>query len=354
MMRACFVPGVPLATCDGDAATGGLAVELFWAAFSERNWTAACVPLSLSLFDGSCAVVSGAIGSVQLARFVLENYTIGPPYFASSLSLLFAMPGAGVSGWAFLDPFSATFWVTVFASISAAALTAVAISRWTDASFLWTAPTAIAGSSRLYDSRDDESYAQHALSVATAVFSLMLWAAYTSNLLTFVYLSPAPVGVTTDVAVLASPDAAWLARRSLIGNYIEEFQIADASGRPSGAALALVRGGSRALFAEIAFLDAACASSPGSYAISSFEFVRNVFAPLLLADDERLYADLDRVTQQLTRALVLPQSGACRAVGAGPRSIRFLDEWGVFVIVAACAAALVIARLISMQQRFGG
>lgn len=352
-LNVCFVPGTPFATCDrftGEV-IDGLSVEYAVSAFSNFSWHPTCVQHSTArgAFD-ACDVLLGKVGNLEAARYGGgEGFDVGPPYFVSRVSILYAIEFGASTGWGFLEPFTANVWVVVWISVVVSSLAAMMISRGRKMSFIRTAPTAMVGASRLY-SETDASYFQHVLSIAMAIYSTIVFSLYSSNLLLFAFFKEGRAKKLSRYTIIAPWTHEWLAKRDFPANEFEHVPVTDGlTGEVKESAIDLLRRGTHALLMERIVLDGICGAEPGLWA-RGVESLRTTFFPFVrsaVMEMDGMYAALVRASGNFTRSAKYATPCPEPPFGA-PTGASFSDTWGLFVLVGGSAVVVVVFKLFCM------
>ena len=349
-LNVCFVPGVPLVSCD--AATGrvlgGIAVDYAASALRNRSWISTCIHHTLNA-DAlvACDVVLGKVGNLESARYGGgEGFEMAPPYLSSHVSMLYASEYHAPSGWGFLQPFDLSAWLVIWISVVGSGLAALLISRGRRMSFIRTAPTAMIGATRLY-AEYDASYFQHAISVAMAIYSTVVFALYSSNLILFTFYRQGTWKKISEYVVVAPWTHEWLARRDFPVNAFERRDVVNVlTGDVDESTLELLRRGTHALLMERVVLDRICGVEPNMW-IHSVSSMRTIFFPFVRPGVQGLREDLALASRNFSEMLDYEPMCANEAASSAPTGTGFHDVWGLFALMGGCVAVILSIRILN-------
>lgn len=358
-MKICFVPGDPLTMCDDIGnPISGLSVNFVKRRLADLydNATKTCIHSAFSEEAGTCDVIAGRVGNIDLSSFMgkfRNEFTAGAPYVATDVLGIFSYEEKTYSGLGFLLPFTWDTWLAIVGVFIFALVCASMVPGKFKYGVVRDASTSIIGSSRLY-SDWKSSFHQHALSVLMAIFSVFLVALYSSNLIAFTYNEGNfdMDSILDKPLVVESEIAAWNARMILGGHgEVESTTVFDASGSMNEGVMDSVVSGDYSLAIGGIFLGSIC--SYGGYALRSFKSISQslIYLPLISTKLDGLVVDM--LTERRRESIpLLGAPPSCVLIDSSPPSgANFREIWVLFVAFFASAGLLVVVKLICMFSK---
>ena len=342
----CFVPGDPMAFCDARSGEvlGGMSVDYATLALGDRPWVAFCIQNATSAILSTCDLLLGKVGNIEATRYGAGlDFYAGPPYISSRLYLLYAYETPETNGWEFLRPFSFSVWMYIWISVVASGVAAMLIARGKKYSFIRTAPTAMIGVSRLYD-ETDASYFQHALSIAMALYSTVVFSLYSSNLLMFAFFKQYSTKKISDYTIISPWTHTWIARRDFPTNVFERVNVFDEkTGFVEESAIDLLRAGKHALLLERMTLDNVCGKEQNLW-IHPVDSVRSIFFPFY--KNASILPDLTRASMEYATKIADTYARQCpdESDMKVPTGVEFIDVWGLFAIVGGAMGIVLVYK----------
>lgn len=350
-MKLCFVPGEPLATCHQNGTVSGISVDHVRRSLGVVDPQAefACVDGFQSGADATCDVIAGWLNTYVVHRApaeIFENYSVGQPYAGTGFAFLFP-PEFDDASFIFFKPFTVGVWAMLAAAVAVAIATSTFVrSSKNRASAARTGIVSLLGYSRLYRGKDS-SYYQHAISVFTAFFSVIVTSMYASNLVARSYISnqQSPDFATKPVAYQAGGCAHWVAElRPSYTPFGTNFILP--SGAPDASAYEGCENGDYFVVLDTMILSALCATGDPPGLISSI-------VPGMTA----AYVPLVRKGMRAEAFDALVYDGARGAFAKAPdtscfapdetyvRGFGLAETWSIFALVGVVAVVLVGIKL---------
>jgi hypothetical protein len=350
-MRLCYVAGEPLARCHGNGDVTGLAVDYIenkLGGTSEFDVT--CANGSMAALMNGCDIISGTVNTYVLSRIpsvVYDEYSIGQAFAGSSFAVVFA-PQFDDSSFIFFRPFSSGVWILLAAATVVAVLAMIFVRSSTTrrASATRDGIMSLLGYSRLYKGKDP-SYFQHAISILTAIFSVIIVSMYSSNLVARSYISSqqTPDLTTKTVAYQRGRASRWFAK-----TYPEhvsfEADVTLPDGSPNVTLFEGVERGEYFVFTDTLVVDALCAARPDMSLIAADIFgLTMAYAPLV-KNTVRSDVFAALVYEPAMNMFHARAERACfHQNEAYVRGFGVYDTWTIFTFVGSAAAALVVVKL---------
>ena len=342
-MDICYVPGRPLVLCYNKSVIGGVAVDFLEGKLQPYAHSNRCIQSIYQGISEGCSVISGRVDTLRISRIretAFANYSLAQPFAASEVSIIFATTRE-TPAFIFFKPFTLVVWVVLMSSICVAIVSILCINRgmFVNKTIVRDALTSFLGYTRLYKG-SGTSYYQHGVSMATAVFSVVVVSLYSSNLIARAYITQLQTPDFTSKPILYDRTGfKWYldlhrdyvkVRADVLGDY----------GTLNATVIDLVARGENYLILENILMEGICSPTHDTLFSSVVSKLRTTYLPLVRND---VAPDVfDRLVYTSNGLVFYPNSAAC--LYPDTSSLKGLDlreSWVVFATLAGVMLLLV-------------
>jgi hypothetical protein len=274
---------------------------------------------------------------------VSSNYTVATPFAFSKSSIMYVDMATDAPPFLLFEPFSATVWVAIAATFVVTVLSVAFVRRSGPRRFpVRDAALSTLGYSRLFEAEGHTPY-EDCISIFTAMYSVLLLALYSSNLVARGYISEhrVPDLYAKPMAYDADSAAKWFMDVSgYVGVGVDMF---DQYGRMNSSFVDGILRGEYYGAVEDVSVSSVCNISSKLSAVR-VPGVHASFVPLVRND----------VPSRVFDAFVYDSNAEFFYVGKDPPclderpavvGLDISDAWSMFAILAVAAAALVLHKI---------